>query len=493
MKKLGSALKSFFCALGRGLKNFFGDIGSFFAQFVRDIRQGDLWVRLSLLVCGTGYIARRQYIKGILVTLLQAALMVLFPIALWPSLRKVGTLGTEQYASVYNPATMKNEVNDYDHSFKILLFSLIALCVLAVAVILYVRNIRAVRQLQQNAERGKHINSFREDVAEAFNTKFHRTLLALPSMGVVLFTVIPLLVMICIAFTNYDKQHLAPKNLFTWVGFSNFESLINMTSSSTFSYSFGKVLGWTLLWAFVATFTTYMGGVLLAMFINNRKTKVKKFWRTCFVVAIAVPQFVSLLLVRNFFANTGIVNTICSDLGITEWLKSLGLVSQNLNYIPFLTEPGWAKVMIVLINMWVGIPYVMLIATGVLLNIPQDILESARIDGANAWQSFRKITMPYMLFVTGPYLVNSLVGNINNFNIIYLLTQDVYVTKDQLLANSKAKEVDLLVTWLYRLTQEEQNYKMASVLGVLVFVVCAVFTLVAFSTMIRGDKEENFQ
>jgi arabinogalactan oligomer/maltooligosaccharide transport system permease protein len=101
--------------------------------------------------------------------------------------------------------------------------------------------------------------------------------------------------------------------------------------------------------------------------------------------------------------------------------------------------------------------------------------------------------MPYMLFVTGPYLVTSVVHNINNFNVIYLLTNDVYTTTDQALANSNAQDVDLLVTWLYRLTQDYYNYKMASVIGIMVFVVCAAFTLIAFNLVLRGNKEDKFQ
>lgn len=212
-------------------------------------------------------------------------------------------------------------------------------------------------------------------------------------------------------------------------------------------------------------------------------------WRTLFIVAIAVPQFVTLLLVRNFFADTGIVNTLCSNLGITEFLKHIGMVSSNLNYIPFLTEEHWAKVMIVLINIWVGVPYQMLIATGVLMNIPEDQLESARIDGANRFQIFWKITMPYIMVVQGPALITDFVKNINNFNVIYLLTQDVYITSDQALANSNGKEVDLLVTWLFRLTNEYYNYKMASVIGLIVFIICAVFTLISFSKMMKGNRE----
>lgn len=475
-----------------GIVRFFASVWSYLTGLVKDFVEGDVWVKLSALLWGSSCVARKQYLKGILLTVVEALFAYLIPVVFWPYMSKLNTLGTVQQQRVYNPETRKNEFNDYDNSFLILLFGVIGCVLLLAAVTMWVRNIRAAREVEVRAKAGKHVNSFKEDVADCFGKKFHCTLLSLPVLGVVCFTIIPLIVMILIAFTNYDRNHLVPAKLFTWVGLNNFKTLFSMTADSTFAYAFGRVLAWTMVWAVVATFTCYFGGILLAMFINNKNTKGKKFWRTCFMVAIAVPQFVSLLLVRNFFADAGIVNTICKNIGLTDWLYSVGAIP-TANFIPFLTHPAWARPMIILINIWVGVPYQMLIATGILMNIPGELLESAKIDGANAWQSFRSITMPYILFVTGPSLVNAIVSNINNFNVIYLLSKDVYTTSDQLMANANANEVDLLVTWLYRLTQDQSNYKMASVIGILVFVVCAILTLVAFNRMIKGDKEENFQ
>ena len=122
--------------------------------------------------------------------------------------------------------------------------------------------------------------------------------------------------------------------------------------------------------------------------------------------------------------------------------------------------------------------------------IPTEMLEAARIDGANPVQMFFRIKLPYLLSVQGPSLVTDFVKNINNFNVIYLLTQDVFVTNNQQLAQSNAKEIDLLVTWLFRLTQEYYNYKMAAVLGIMVFIVCAVFTVVCFHFI--NKKEATF-
>ena len=381
--------------------------------------------------------------------------------------------------STFDFATMKNVVNNYDNSFSILLLSVVSIIVIVAMVAAGMMVVASNYDLQKIRAQGKKTNTFLQDVNVYLNEKFYVTLLTLPVLGVVIFTIVPLFILIAVAFTNYDQQHMPPSDLFTWVGFANFLTLFGGGGlTATFGYSFRKVLTWTLVWAFFATFTTFFGGVLLAMFINDKKTKLPKLWRTLFMVSIAVPQFVTLLLVRNFFSDTGIFNTMMANCGVTGLLRNMGLI--HTTYIPFLTDPGWAKFTIIMINIWIGVPYQMLIATGVLMNIPADMLEAAKIDGANPVQMFFRITLPYLLNVQGPALVTDFVKNINNFNVIYLLTQDVFATHDQALAASNAKEVDLLVTWLFRLTQEYYNYKMAAVIGIMVFIVCAVFTVVSF-------------
>ena len=472
--------------------DFFKVIGGFFSSFGTAVAKGDLFVKLSLLWWGAGYVRRKQYIKAVIMTALEAAVILFTIFFAMDYVPKFGSLGTIKAEKVFNPQTMKSEFNDYDHSFMILLFSLFSFVVWFTAIIVWIKNTINVYMLQLMEKQGEHINTFKEDLKTYIGEKFHITLLTLPVLGVIVFTLIPILLLIFVAFTNYDQQHTPPTELFTWVGFKNFVALFGGGGlTSTFGYSFIRVLAWTLVWALFSTFTTYIGGILLSLMLNSTKTRAPKFWRTLFVITIAVPQFVSLLLVRNFFADSGIVNTICANIGLTGFLRDAGMISTS--YIPFLSAPGWAHVMIIIINIWIGVPYQMLIATGVLMNIPADQLESARVDGAKPFQIFVKITMPYMLFITGPALVTDFVKNINNFNVIYLLTQDVYTTTNQALANSQAKEVDLLVTWLFRLTQDYYNYKMASVIGIVVFVICAVFTLVAFNFMIQGDKEGTYQ
>ncbi len=456
--------------------------------------ESPLWVTIFAVVIGLGvamcYIPRGQIVKGILFGTVEGVFVRFFVAAFFPYLAKFNTLGTVKREMTFDFLTMTEVVNDYDNSFQILLFSSLALMCILVALMVVLGCQKASHQLLLMKREGKHINNFKEDLISLINEKFHITLLTLPSIGVIAFSVIPVVVLIFVAFTNYDRQHMPPTELFTWVGLTNFKNLFENSLSISFGYAFRKILSWTIVWAFVATFTCFFGGIVLSMLINSKLTAAPKLWRTLFMICIAVPQFISLMLIRTFFYDHGIANTICANIGLTQLLKDWGLIQTN--YIPFLTNANWAKVMIILINFWVGVPYQMLVATGVLMNIPQDIIEASKIDGASGWTQFWKITMPYYWSVTGPSVVTSIVANINNFNVIYLLTDKIYVTTDQAMANSNAKEVDLLVTWLFNLTQSNNNYKMASTIGIIVFVICSAITLLSFGMMTRNDREKAF-
>ena len=473
--------------LGKGFVKYFTDLGT-------AIVKGDIWTKLSMLVMGAGYFGRKMYGRAVLITALEGFFFwALFGFC-WPYLMKFDTLGDVQREVYFDPMTMTNIVNKFDNSLLILLMGTLSIIIVLAFVVLYIANIKKAYRLQVEAANGEHLPTFKEDLKSLVNDRFHITLLSLPSIGVILFTIVPLVFMILVAFTNYDENHLAPAKLFTWVGIKNFINLFTQSATVSFGYAFVRILAWTLIWAVAATFTTYIGGILLAKLINDKLTFGKKFWRTCFVVTIAIPQFVTLLLIGKMFGNYGIINGMLEGTGIVEFLHSIGWVSESLNFVPFLTKPIWAHIMIIIINIWIGVPYQMLIASGILMNIPSDQLESARIDGASNRQIFWKIIMPYYLFITGPSLITSFIGNINNFNVIYLLSSaSGYTTTDMLMAASHGKEIDLLVTWLFALTNDYADFKMASVIGIVVFVVCAAFTLLTYTRMISGNKEEEFQ
>lgn len=228
--------------------------GGFFSSFATAVVKGDAFVKLSLLWWGAGYARRKQFLKAVVMTLLEAAVIWFTVVFAFQYVPKFGTLGTVQAEQVFNMQTMKTEWNDYDDSFQILLFSVLSFVVWFAAIVVLMKNMANVYQLQRRAELGLHINTFKEDVSTYLNEKFHVTLLSLPVLGVVMFNVIPL-----------------------------------------------------------------------------------------FIVTIAVPQFVSLLLVRNFFADNGIFNGM-----FTSAATALGIIAEGttLNF-PWLTALGWAHVMII--------------------------------------------------------------------------------------------------------------------------------------------------
>ncbi|MFZ2482896.1 MAG: sugar ABC transporter permease, partial [Streptococcus parauberis] len=229
--------------------------------------------------------------------------------------------------------------------------------------------------------------------------------------------------------------------------------------------TFFPVLSWTLIWAVFATVTTFFFGIILALLINTKGLKYKKVWRTLFVITMAVPQFISLLIMRNLLNDQGPINAL---------LMNWGLIKSGL---PFLTDPLWAKFSIIIVNMWVGIPVTMLVSSGIIMNLPQEQIEAAEIDGASKFQVFKSITFPQILLIMTPTLIQQFIGNINNFNVIYLLTGGNPVNSNYYQAGS----TDLLVTWLYKLTVSAADYNLASVIGILIFVISAVFSLLAYT------------
>jgi len=458
-------------SVGEKIGAFFTRLGADIADIFTTFKNGDWKTRISYVVMGFGSFARGQWGRGLLFFIFQTVFnwyMVHFGGAY---VAKLGTLGTietykEGRKTIYG-----------DNSFLILLYGVLTIFFILAFIYTWRVNVRQNKISEQILKSGKKLKSTKDDIKSLADEQFHKTLLALPVLGVTIFTILPIIFMILVAFTNFDATHQPPSKLFTWVGLDNFHQLLSSDSAS-YGSTFGQVLLWTLIWAFFATFLNYFLGMLVAILINKKGIKLKKMWRTILVMTIAIPQFVSLLYVSKMFAADGLINS---------YLMKWGWISSPL---PFWTNPHWARVTIIVINLWIGIPYLMLIATGILMNIPADLYESARIDGANAWQMYRKITLPYMLFVTGPYLLTSFTGNINNFNVIFLLSGG---GPQSMSLSGNAGYTDLLITWLYKLTVNDTNYKLAAVMGILVFVVCAVINLIVYNMIPSVKNEEDFQ
>lgn len=424
-------------------------------------KEGDVATKLSFVVMGAANLANKQHLKGLIFLFSQIAFFYWLIRNGLRALSMLATLGTQSQGLVFDERLGIEVLQEGDNSMLLLLFGIAAIVICLLLVGLYVINLKSARNIHELKKVGKKIPSTMDDLASLLNERFHATLMTIPLLGVLLFTVLPLLYMISIAFTNYDHTHLPPKNLFTWVGFVNFGNVISGNMADTFF----PVLGWTLIWATLATVTCFFFGILLALLINTKGLKFKGVWRTIFVTTMAVPQFISLLVMRNLLNGAGPINATLLNLGLID------------SAIPFLTDPIWAKITVIVVNMWIGIPATMLVSTGIIQNLPTDQIEAARIDGANKLQIFRNITFPQILFVMMPALIQQFIGNINNFNVIFLLTGGGPSNSDFYGAGS----TDLLVTWLYNLTVNTMDYNLASVIGILIFILSAVFSLLAYT------------
>ena len=472
-------------------------IAGIFRNIYRAAVDGDWKTRLSFAVMGFGQVTRHQMIRGVLNFLFEIVYILFMITVGGPALSQMHNLGSIAYGSY-------TEINDilniivpvfYDNSFTILLYSLFAIAMTLLLAVLWYGQIKDSKLLQDNEEIGLY-ESDKNTLKGVLDKDYAKTLLFIPIGTLVIFTVLPMVMMVLIAFTNYDYMHnatTAKDTLFDWVGMYNFATIFTKISSESNNIVltvFLQVLLWTLIWAFCATFSNYFLGMIVAMIINTKGIKLKKLWRTVLITTIAVPNFISLLLISSMLADNGLVNSLLQSWGWTE------------TTIKFLTDPVIAKITIILVNTWCGIPYSMLVCTGLLMNIPEDLYESAKIDGASPTKMYMKITLPYMLFVTGPYLISQFVGNINNFNVIYFLSgggpsfASAFIGQQlpSLITSSGVGQTDLLITWIYKLsTNNSFDYGVASVLGLLIFALVAFFSLIFYNRSSAVQDEEAFQ
>ena len=439
------------------------------------LKNGGPLVWLSCLVMGLSHFAVGQIIKGLIFLAIEVA-FIGFMVIEEGGLHWLGllpSLGDRETQEVWNDEIMAYEYIQGDNSQQILLYATATLVAICVFIVIWRASVRSGFKGLSFKKSGKHVPTFIDDVKALFDENIHKLLMFLPFAALMVFTVVPLVYMMMMAFTNYSKvgNHLT---LFDWVGLDNFISLFD--KSSALGRQFFPVLKWTIIWAFFATFLNFFAGTIMAMIINRPSTRLKGLWRTVLSLTIAVPQFVSLLIIRTMFKTDGAVNTLLLDWGLID--KAL----------PFFTEVTWARVTIIVINCWVGIPYTVMSVTGILQNIPAEQYEAARIDGANTFQQFMNVTLPYMIFVMTPTLISTFTGNINNFNIIYLLSGGgpTYV-------GDSAGQTDLLVTWLYKLTMDNQQYNLAAVIGIMTFIVLATVALITYRNSGSYKDEEGFK
>ncbi len=455
----GSYVFNFFKSIVKKFKTYFQQVGKVYATCDRTHKKR---MTLSFFLMGVDELMDKQLFKGILFLVSQIGYFLYMILAGGGHIVGLFTLKVAQQVST---ATM--------------VYGILAMFLTLFYLFLYILHLQAVLRNAQLRMDQKEIPTFKQEWQEASNRKFYWISLSIPVLGAVAFTVLPLTFMILIAFTDFGTSGTIPIMNTRWISWTFLDSFVQLFGLAENFKTLVKVFQWTMVWALLATFTCYFGGFFLAMLLAKKSVKGKIIYRSLFVVAMAVPQFVTLRVMNTMFNEYGPINTI---------LMNWGLIDAR---IAFWDNIVWAKVLIVLVNMWVGIPYYMLLISGLLLNIPKDYYEAASIEGASKRQQFAKITFPHIFFMTTPLLITSFVSNINNFNVIWLLTGGAPLGQG---TGGVAGGTDILITWLYKLTmQNNPEYNLGAAIGIVMFIISAIISLLIFRNSASYKKEEEFR
>ena len=406
----------------------------------------------------------RDYVKGIFFALCEVAFIGCLPL----TIRKL--IGLITLGDPHPELPIKRR----DNSIFMLIDGILILTVIVIFAIVYFLSVKSAEKGYAEYCRTKRFKSQKEQLDSTMGKSFPIFGLAPAFVMVMVFVVVPLIFSVCVAFTNYsDPAHIPPNNTVDWVGLQNFKELL--TGHNNWSVGFARIAVWTLVWAVLSTATCYFGGLLLAVQLKEINVKIAPAFRFIFILPYAVPSVVSMLVWKNLLNGTfGIVN---------RTLMTLGLIH---NPIPWLGDPTWAQFTCVIINLWAGAGYFMLLSMGTMTAISSDMYEAATIDGANKWQILGKITLPLVLYQTMPLIIMSFAHNVNNFGAIFFLTGGAPTVADS--TTTMAGGTDILVTWIYKLTITLMKYNYASVIAVIIFIVLAPFAIFNFRNT-RAYKE----
>lgn len=369
-----------------------------------------------------------------------------------------------------------------DNSITLLGQGLIALVLVSILITIWIYNIRDAYTSRKAIILLGKVESGKQYVKRLWSDMFPYIILIPTIVMILFFTLIPFLFSFLLAFTNYTYRIPLPSRLIEWVAFKNFTMIV--TDPGWFSI-FSQILGWTFFYAIMASVSCYVVGLIQAIIIESKYVRLKKFWRTIMIVPWAIPAMISLMVFRNVFDNAGLANQLLLKSGlmpaVSNFLFQIGLQGRPDAVISWLTvnyNGNLAKFVVILVNLWLGAPYFMMLVTGVLTTLPKDLYEAASIDGATKWQAFRNITIPLILRATLPAIIMTFTFNFNNFGAIYFLTGggpgfdlDKIPLSMQIMGGIPG-QTDILISWIYKLsfTNNAQLYNIAAVYSILIFI-----------------------
>lgn len=257
------------------------------------------------------------------------------------------------------------------------------------------------------------------------------------------------------------------QSLAGWKQLIGFDNYADIFTNQRIRAPFVRVLIWNVVFAFATVMMTFVMGLGLALALKNENMRGRSIYRSIYIIPYAIPAFLSIFVWRGLLnTDFGQVNGLLSSLGLPE--------------VDWLGSGTTAMISVLLVNLWLGFPYMFLINSGALTSIPEELIEAARVDGASAWKTFRMVTLPLLLVSTAPLLIGAFAFNFNNFALIYLLTQGGPPLTGY---DVPVGSTDILISFTFDIAAGSgrgSQYALASAIVVIIFVVLATTSAMSF-------------
>lgn len=427
-------------------------------------KQNETTAMLLSIIPGLGQIYNKQYIKGL--TFLGLTALFIY------ELFAFGVKALSDFITL-------GEVPMQDHSLFMMIIGTLQIIITIIFLIFWAFNLIDAKKIARHWNEGFKVNqTFKEHIENIYNNGFPY-LLIVPAYIFMTFAIIfPVLVTLFTAFLNYDFKHMPPAFLLDWIGLKNFTDIFLLNS---FRKAFASVFSWTLIWTLSATTLQIVLGILTAVIAHQPFIKGKRIFGVIFLLPWAVPAFITILTFSNMFNDSvGAINT-----QVIPFINKL-IPFVEIGKIAWKTNAFWTKVAIIMVQGWLGFPYIYVMVTSILQSISEDLYEAAKIDGAGAFKRFTSITLPVILSVAAPIFLTQYTGNFNNFTMIYLFNNGGPGS-----VGGGAGASDILISWIYKLTTgTSPQFSFAAALTLIISFMTIGVSLIVFKRTKAFDMGE---
>ncbi len=416
---------------------------------------------LTMLLPGVGQLFNRQFVKGIFFLL--SSLFIYFL-----AIPYFLGYGNFQGDGIFGLMTLAKGGMKTDQSIIFLIEGVIAIALMSISVIIFILSFKDVHTVEKNRINGiRHRNWF--ETRQGIERDGFPYLVSVPAYLVIVFIVlVPIMTTILISFTNLDPKH---QNKFVWIGLKNYALILK--GEGIAGGAFWLILWWTIIWTICATTLAIFIGFVLSLIVNQERIKGKGFFRTIYLLPWAVPAFITIMFFSLMLAKNG---------PMTEFINTMFGTSLDIKGNPTLT-----RVVLILIQGWLGSSYIFLLSTGILQGIPKDLYEAAEIDGASGIKKTLHITIPLVLFQTAPLLIGQYTFNFNNFSIIHLFNGGgpFFPSKYGNLAGAS----DLLISYIFKLTVANKYQAIGAAITVFISLILMFISYLGFrrTNAFKGD------